>query len=302
MFQNMTPRQAVLGATLTSLIMGGFIVVSRFGVQGKFSPADLTFFRYLSGFILLPIFLQRSVVSLGGLGWGRGIFLTICAGWVFNMLLMSGFHYAPAAHGAVFGPGTLPMFTVLFSWIMLGDKLTSWRIAGVIAILIGLVLLGGGGFFESSPGAWKGDLLFIAASICWAGFTVGVRYWKIDPLYGISLVAILSILSFTPIYFWLFDPIFFRLPISDLLLHLFYQCILVGSIAVVLFTVSIPVIGPSRTALFMALVPVFGTLFGIPFLGEVPGLIESLGIVVVILGLLAALGINLAKSRDKLSD
>ena len=74
---------------------------------------------------------------------------------------------------------------------------------------------------------------------------------------------------------------------------MFYQAVLVGSIAVVLFTISIPVLGPSRTALFMALVLVFGTLMGIPILGEFPGPIETGGIVLVILGVLAAMGVKL---------
>lgn len=293
MFKKMTPRQAVFGAALTSLIMGGFFVISRFGVQDLVTPADLTFFRYLSGLILLPIFLTRPVHNLGGVGWGKGLFLTVGAGWVFNMLLMSGLEFAPVAHGAVFGPGTLPMFTVLFSWVILGDKLTPGRIAGLIIIFFGLIMLGGGGFWETASGAWKGDLLFIAASICWSGFAVGIRHWGIDPLYGISLVAVLSLISFTPLYFGFFETAFSRVPLSDLLLQIFYQCILVGSIAVTLFTVAIPVIGPSRTALFMALVPVFGTLLGIPFLGEVPGMIESIGIVVVIAGVFAALGVTI---------
>ena len=48
----------MFGAAVTSLIMGGFVVVSRFGVSNLTSAADLTFFRYLSGLILLPVFLK----------------------------------------------------------------------------------------------------------------------------------------------------------------------------------------------------------------------------------------------------
>ena len=74
--------------------------------------------------------------------------------------------------------------------------------------------------------------------------------------------------------------------------QLFYQGVLVGGAAVIMFTIAIPVLGPARTALFMAMVPVFGTLLGIPILGELPGLIESAGIVLVILGMLAAMGLR----------
>ena len=81
----------MLGAAVTSLIMGGFVVVSRFGVSNLTSPADLTFFRYLSALKLLPIFLKSPIQNLGGSGWARGIVNMILAGWCFNLVMMSGF-------------------------------------------------------------------------------------------------------------------------------------------------------------------------------------------------------------------
>jgi len=293
MFRNITVGQAMFGAAVTSLIMGGFVVVSRFGVSNLTSAADLTFFRYLSGLILLPVFLKRPIRNLGGIGWGRGVVIMILAGWCFNLVMMSGFKYAPAAHGAIFTPGTLPMFTALYSYYLFKERLSMGRITGLMVLMGGLVTLGWGGLIESSPDAWKGDLLFLAASACWAAFTVSIRYWNIDPVYGVSVVAVLSLVCFTPIYIFYFGSPFLDLPIGGIILQLIYQGVFVGVIAVVLFTICIPVIGPARTALFMALVPVFGTLLGALILDEIPGTIEFGGIVLVILGMLAAMGIRL---------
>ena len=178
MFRNITVSQAVFGAAVTSLIMGGFVVVSRFGIGNMLSAADLTFFRYLSGLLLLPIFLNRPVRNLGGIGWQRGVVITILAGWCFNLIMMSGFKFAPAAHAAVFTPGTLPMFTALYSCLLFKERLGHFRVSGLILLMGGLVTLGWGGLFETGPDTWKGDLLFLAASACWAGFTVGVKYWN----------------------------------------------------------------------------------------------------------------------------
>ena len=298
MFRNITVGQAVFGAAVTSLIMGGFVVVSRFGVSNLTSAADLTFFRYLSGLILLPVFLKRPIRNLGGIGWGRGIVIMILAGWCFNLVMMSGFKYAPAAHGAIFTPGTLPMFTALYSYFLFKERLSISRITGLMVLMGGLVTLGWGGLIESSPDAWKGDLLFLAASACWAAFTVSIRYWNIDPVYGVSVVAVLSLVCFTPIYIFYFGSPFLDLPIGGIVLQLIYQGVFVGVIAVVLFTICIPVIGPARTALFMALVPVFGTLLGALILDEVPGTIEFGGIVLVIFGMLAAMGIRLQRNKS----
>ena len=295
MFKNITVGQAVLGAAVTSLIMGGFVVVSRFGIGNITSAADLTFFRYLSGLLLLPVFLTRPLKNLGGIGWWRGIVITVLAGWCFNLVIMSGFKFAPAAHGAVFTPGTLPMFTALYCYFLFKEHLGFWRIFGLISLMGGLVMLGWGGILETSPDTWKGDLLFLCASACWAGFTVCIRYWNIDPVYGVSVVAVLSFFTFTPIYIVFFDFSALSLPMAEIVLQFTYQGILVGVVAVVLFTICIPVIGPARTALFMALVPVFGTLLGAVFLNEIPGTIEFGGIVLVIFGMLAAMGLRLPK-------
>ena len=298
MFRNITVGQAMFGAAVTSLIMGGFVVVSRFGVSNLTSAADLTFFRYLSGLILLPVFLNRPIRNLGGIGWGRGIVIMILAGWCFNLVMMSGFKYAPAAHGAIFTPGTLPMFTALYSYFLFKERLSMGRITGLMVLMGGLVTLGWGGLIESSPDAWKGDLLFLAASACWAAFTVSIRYWNIDPVYGVSVVAVLSLVCFTPIYIFYFGSPFLDLPIGGIVLQLIYQGVFVGVIAVVLFTICIPVIGPARTALFMALVPVFGTLLGALILDEIPGTIEFGGIVLVIFGMLAAMGVPLQRNKS----
>ena len=298
MFRNITVGQAMFGAAVTSLIMGGFVVVSRFGVSNLTSAADLTFFRYLSGLILLPVFLKRPIRNLGGIGWGRGVVIMILAGWCFNLVMMSGFKYAPAAHGAIFTPGTLPMFTALYSYFLFKERLSVGRITGLMVLMGGLVTLGWGGLIESSPDAWKGDLLFLAASACWAAFTVSIRYWNIDPVYGVSVVAVLSLVCFTPIYIFYFGSPFLDLPIGGIVLQLIYQGVFVGVIAVVLFTICIPVIGPARTALFMALVPVFGTLLGALILDEIPGTIEFGGIVLVIFGMLAAMGMRLPGNKS----
>ena len=298
MFRNITVGQAMFGAAVTSLIMGGFVVVSRFGVSNLTSAADLTFFRYLSGLILLPVFLKRPIRNLGGIGWGRGVVIMILAGWCFNLVMMSGFKYAPAAHGAIFTPGTLPMFTALYSYFLFKERLSISRIFGLMLLMGGLVTLGWGGLIESSPDAWKGDLLFLAASACWAAFTVSIRYWNIDPVYGVSVVAVLSLVCFTPIYIFYFGSPFLDLPIGGIVLQLIYQGVFVGVIAVVLFTICIPVIGPARTALFMALVPVFGTLLGALILDEIPGTIEFGGIVLVIFGMLAAMGMPLKRNKS----
>src|SRR4029079_17747014 len=58
----------------------GFVVV-RHGINLGFTPADLTFHRcFWSGLLLLPLAWRDGLADLNGVGWGRGVLLTILGG------------------------------------------------------------------------------------------------------------------------------------------------------------------------------------------------------------------------------
>ena len=285
-------RNALIGGAMVPIIMGGFVVLSRFSIVGSYDAGDLTWFRYMSGLIFLPWFLTDRPWLLCGIGWRRGLILSIFGGAPFNLLIMQGFVYAPAAHGAVFGPGQTPTFTFILSWIVLGMKPKPWNLGGMVVLLCGIFMLAGGGLIESGPGAWRGDLLFLGASFMWGVFTVLMRKWQVNPFKGAAVVAVVNMVVFTPIYFLFFDPTILEPGWGALIVQGGYQMVFVGVGAVVLYVRAIPVLGPVQTALFISLVPVMGTLMAIPVLGEFPGPIEWSGIALAFIGMLAAMGVR----------
>jgi drug/metabolite transporter (DMT)-like permease len=107
---------------------------------------------------------------------------------------------------------------------------------------------------------------------------------------AVAVVGVLSVLSFTPLYFIFLDNIFITATMMDLSFQIFYQ----GIIAALFFTCGIQILGPVKIALFISLVPVIGTLIAIPVLDELPGVVESVGIIVVVLGVLAAMGVRIS--------
>ena len=61
LLSELTVLKAVILCIVTTLILGGLVVISRSGLTGSFSAGDLTFFRYTSGLLLLPIFMKFKV-------------------------------------------------------------------------------------------------------------------------------------------------------------------------------------------------------------------------------------------------
>ena len=56
-------------------------VVAKHGIAVGFSPADLAFHRYFwSGLLLMPLALRDGLGDFGGIGWGRGLVMTVLSG------------------------------------------------------------------------------------------------------------------------------------------------------------------------------------------------------------------------------
>ena len=83
---------------LAAAIWASYTVLARLAVKAGLSPGDLTLLRFLpGGLIMAPLLWRWGFRDLGGIGWRRGLVLTLLAGPVFSLLLMSGFTLAPLA-------------------------------------------------------------------------------------------------------------------------------------------------------------------------------------------------------------
>jgi drug/metabolite transporter (DMT)-like permease len=60
---------------------------------------------------------------------------------------------------------------------------------------------------------------------------------------------------------------------------------------VIAYTRAAELLGPSKAAMFPALVPAAAILIGIPVTGELPGTLQCIGLGVVSIGLLIAVGV-----------
>jgi len=171
-------RQGLAFGLLATVIWGGFLVVSRYGVGAGLRVTDLAFLRYLTaGLILLPWLLRHSPYRLAGVGWRKGASLAFLAGPLFIIVGASGYRFAPLAHAAVIQLGMLTLVSMLFAALVLGERPTLKRLAGLAIVVVGLAVTAGPGLLRGSSTAWIGDLLFALAGSMWALFSVLQRRW-----------------------------------------------------------------------------------------------------------------------------
>jgi drug/metabolite transporter (DMT)-like permease len=262
----------------------GFVGV-RHGLNVGFSPADLALHRYLwPGLALLPVVLRAGIGDLDGIGWGRGIFLTVLGGPVFAIIGYAGFLLVPLGHGGVIQPSCGALGGLLLATLVLREKLIVSRLIGALIIIGGLLVIAGEGAATIGAQGVGGDLALALAGFMSGAFATLLRLWRIAPMTAAAVISVLSLFAM-PVY-WLIGGVahLSALGWRENLLQAILQGVLAGPAALYLLVRAITLIGAGRAAIFFSLVPPFVLLIGWLALGEIPTLLQLTGLVIVLFG------------------
>jgi drug/metabolite transporter (DMT)-like permease len=302
-----------LAAVVTVVIWTSFIVIARATADpargGVLTPFDVVYARlWGAALILLPWGLwltardraraqeasndggqnasERTVVgprplatsSLGGLSplpLRITLKVGVFGGLLYAMLAYSGFVFAPAAHASVLMPGSLPLWTALLAVLFLGDRITPTRMVGLVLIVVGDLLVGGASLLHAfdGSGVWRGDLLFISASLVWSTYSVMARKYALDAVRATIAITALGFVVYVPVYTalvalgWVTGHIG-TAPVRDVVFQMVFQG--VGSVVIsgITFTKMIQHFGPVRSTMITALVPGLSAIAAALFLGE----------------------------------
>jgi len=281
----------VVAGLLGILIYAGQFVITRWSIQRSLSLWDVAALRFaVAGALMLPLLIGFGLRDAAGLGWRRAIVVGITVGAPYTLVLFAGLTFAPAAHGAVIVSGGTPVVSALLTWLWFGERLSARRVAGLVAILVGLVLVGWPALGAAGPErVWLGDLLLLGAAALWGAFTALTRRWQVDPLRGAAVVWALA-LAYLPFYVAFAPGRLLAAPRGEVVFQAAYQGVGVAILALFLYTHASRALGPTSASLFMPLIPVVAVLLGIPVLGEIPESVQLVGIAVVSAGMVAATG------------
>jgi drug/metabolite transporter (DMT)-like permease len=258
-------------------------VAARHGVTVGVSPLVLALHRYVwPGLALLPFVATNSFRDLGGIGWGRGFTLALFGGLPLALLSYIGYLFVPLGHGGVIQPSCAALGGMLLAWLVLKEPLPGRRIAGALAMVLGLCIIGIEALRTIGAHGVGGDLLFAAAGGFFATFGMLVRLWRVPAMRAAAITSVLSLVGL-PLLLFKFDNLL-AAGLFENLLQAVIQGGLAGAGAIYLFTRAVVLLGASRAVLFPALVPPFTLLVGFLTLGEVPSIAQLVGLVVVVAG------------------
>ena len=326
-----------MAAVVTVLIWTSFIVIARASADpargGVLNPFDIVYARiWGASLVLLPWGLwltwrdrlraqeagtpdmARAGRSLAGLSPLplRTTLVTGCLGGVlYAMLAYSGFVFAPAAHASVLMPGSLPLWTALLAVVVLGDRITPTRALGLALIVVGDLMVGGTSMLHALDGSgiWRGDVLFMLASMVWASYSVLVRRWALDAVRTTIAITAFAFVTYVPVYSvllwlqWVPGRVWVA-PWHDVAFQMVFQG--VGSVVIsgITFTKMIQHFGPVRSTMITALVPGLSALLAVLVLGEPLGWNVLAGLALVTAGIVfgvrkSNVAINLVAARAR---
>ena len=265
------PTYAAL--TLTALLWSSNFIIGR-AVRDDVSPATLNFLRWaIALLILVPITLRdlhahratlmrhwKLIMLLG--------FTGIAAFQTLGYLALS----KTTALNTILLLALAPLVIVALSWLTLGERVTRVQALGLGISLVGAAVL----ILHGDPATLAelrfnaGDLWMLLAVVLWAVYSVLLRRRpaEVPPLALHTMSVAAGTLWMLPAFGW-------QATHGNALPSSVAAWMAVGFIAVfssalahALWVRGVATIGPNRAGVFIHLIPVFGAVLAITFLGE----------------------------------
>jgi drug/metabolite transporter (DMT)-like permease len=288
----------------SSLLWAGNWVASR-GIRETMPPLALTFWRWLPVALLLaPI----AIPALRG-RWGllrqhwRIILLLGAAGVpLFTSFVYIGLQTTEAVNAVILN-SSVPIFTLLCSWVIDREAATGRQIAGLAISLAGiLVIVSRGDPVQLLHLQFhRGDAWILLAMPFWGIYSVLLKR-RPKGLDGLPLLWVLSIVGLVLLLpFYAAETVFDRAPrlTWGSAGTVLYLGIFASVIAYSCWNEGVVRVGANRAGFMIHLLPVFGTVLAIVFLGESFHLFHAVGIATILVGVFVATAAQSASSGGR---
>ncbi|WP_424356887.1 DMT family transporter [Methanocella sp. MCL-LM] len=281
---------------LIMVVWGGSFIASKVGLDGMY-PIELATLRFA---IATPVLL---LITVALCGW-RSLIVQKKDFWVLFIMAMTGITlqyitqlvamtYTTVTNTALLiNMGTF--FVIIPSIFLLKEKFSSDNLLGVGIAFAGLVLVATNGKLEFAPHLIGDGIILISAALWAVYILIGNKLaGKYSVLTQLNYIFVIGFIGLLPFYFLTprhdiaqFSPVSW--------VSLLYLAIFCSIICYFFFNDAIIKIGPSKSAIYQYLEPVFAIIFAIVLLGE------PLTVFIAAGALLAIIGIAMADNNLKI--
>jgi drug/metabolite transporter (DMT)-like permease len=293
-YKNTAPRwQPYLLLALANLFWAGNWVLGR-ALRDAFGPISLNFWRWtIAALVLLPFALPQLVGKGPLLRRNAGLLaaLVITGVVLFQSMVYLGLRSTTTVN-AVLLNCTLPLFMLLCSWALERERATAGQVAGMLISFAGVaVILVRGELADLVKLRFHpGDAWILAAMPMWGIYSVLLKRWPRElwgtgfllalALGGIPLLLLGAALEMTGAAPTHLTP---SAAAGVLYVGLFAS---VG--AFICWNRGVAAVGANAAGFSLPLLPAFGTVLAIVFLGEEVRPFHLVGIATILLGVFVA--------------
>jgi drug/metabolite transporter (DMT)-like permease len=285
-------NQPYLLLCVAAIFWAGNAIVGRLAA-GHIPPVTLSFLRWSLAFLMiLPLAWKHLARDWGAIRGRLGtmIALSLTGIGAFNTLQYWALEHTLALNTLLL-QSSGPLFVAVWSLILLGIRLTLAQLIGIALSLTGVlaILLHGDLTALADIQFNKGDIIFTVALAIF-GFYSALSL-KRPEIHGLSFAAFTfgcGAACVVPLLIWelLSRPVM-QLDTPNLLV-LFYVAVFPSTLAYLCFNRGVQLIGANRAAPVFHLVPVFGSIMAMVFLGERPQMFHFIGFALVLTGVYVA--------------
>jgi drug/metabolite transporter (DMT)-like permease len=288
--------QAFLLLALCNLLWSGNWVAGR-ALRDTFDPVSLNFWRWLIAAAVLAPFALRGANGLRGkwplLRRHAGILLLLAASGiaVFHCLVYLGLRSTETVN-AVLLNSSLPLFMMLCSWTIERERATARQVAGMLVSLAGILVI----LARGEPASLlqlelhAGDFWILLAMPIWGIYSVLLKR-RPPELGGLAFLFVISaagVLMLAPAAAFIALQSPPRWPGGGSALGVAYIALGASVLAYICWNRGVSVVGANAAGFTVHLLPAFGTVLAILFLGEAFAGYQAAGIGVILAGVLIA--------------
>jgi drug/metabolite transporter (DMT)-like permease len=274
------PVAAMLAAVS---LWGPSFVATKMALQ-EIPPFTIAFLRFfVASCLLYPLWWisnQRTVLNKEE---RRHLFLGGLVGVTFYFVLANlGLNFTAAGDAALL-MAAIPVICLLAETVWFRQSMPWRRGLGIIVSIIGVFMVIRQAPSLGGKAQVLGDLLVLAATLCWAAYTlIGRTPNRVPKLTLVAHQAMYGMLMLFP--FALFEMGQWQKPSLIPCLSILYLGLMCSAITYLLYNYALKALAASQVSAFLNLVPVIGVLAAVFLLGEQIQVIQIIGGAAILVG------------------
>ena len=277
---------------LVCLIWGVNFSVTKLAI-GQIPPLPFTAIRFALASLLLWMVLRltEEPAVLPPSEIRRLVVLGVVGNTCYQLLFILGLAHTSATNSSLI-LSMVPTVVAVFAGLLGLERVTPkmWLGIGLGTLGVALVIAASG--MKFSTGSLTGDLLTVAAVLCWAGYTVGLRtlapgftplrVTTVTTIAGMPGLALAGLPGLLVLQWGTVG--------AEAWWALAYATVLSLVVAYLLWNRSVQAVGGTRTAIYMCITPLVAVGAAWVVLGEHARPLQAIGAVLIIAGVLLTRG------------